>query len=273
MLHLDPGRNIHLGPLPNHDLAHKAKIKVQNVSFWYGLKQALKNVSLNIYANEVTAFIGPSGCGKSTFLRCLNRTNEIVSHTRMDGLVLLDGLDVYDPALDPPLVRRRLGWIAQRPNPFARSIRDNILYGPQIHGFVSGREYEDALVEFSLRAVGLWDEVCDRLDHPGDAISIGQQQRLCIARAIAIQPEVMLMDEPCSALDPVATALIERLIDKLRATYTIVIITHNMQQGARISQRIAFFHLGEILETGDTEQVFGSPKSGQSEDFMSGLYG
>jgi phosphate transport system ATP-binding protein len=264
---------LHLGPLPNHNRDHKAKITVDDVSFWYGPKQALKHVSLDIYTNEVTAFLGPSGCGKTTLLRCLNRTNEIIPGARMDGRIRLDGVDIYADDLDPPMLRRRFGWIAQRPNPFPWSIRTNIVYGPKIHGLVSTRGDADALLERSLRAVGLWQEVKDRLSDSAADLSIGQQQRLCIARAIAAHPEVILMDEPCSALDPVATALIEDLIDQLRASYTIVIITHNVQQAARIAQRIAFFHLGELLEAGDTRDVFLNPKCQRCHDFVTGRYG
>lgn len=265
---------VHLGPYPNHSAANAAKIVVEDVSFWYGEKQALKHVSLEIFANEVVAFLGPSGCGKTTLLRCLNRANDTVVGARLEGSIRMDGVDIYDPDLDPPLVRRRFGWIAQRPNPFPWSIRSNVLYGPTIHGLISPRtEAAEALLEHSLRAAGLWDEVKDRLGAPGTALSIGQQQRLCIARAIAGAPEVLLMDEPCSALDPVATAHVEELIEQLRPSYTIVIITHNIQQAARISQRVAFFYLGELVETGDTEAVFLSPRTGRCEDFITGRYG
>jgi phosphate transport system ATP-binding protein len=264
---------IKLGPLPNHDPAHKSKIEARDVNFWYGEKHALKQVSIDIFANEVTAFIGPSGCGKTTLLRCFNRTNEIILGTRMEGRILMDGADIYDSELDPPMVRRRFGWIAQRPNPFPWSIRCNVLYGPQIQGLVNGHAAEKALLESTLHAVGLWDEVKDRLDDSGDELSIGQQQRLCIARAIATRPEVLLMDEPCSALDPVATAVIEDLIDSLRPNFTIVIITHNIQQAARISQRIAYFHLGELIEAGDAETIFLSPKTSRCRDFITGRFG
>ncbi len=263
----------HLGPIPNHNLAHPAKITIEDVSFWYGPKQALKHVSLEIYKNEVTAFIGPSGCGKTTLLRCLNRTNEIIEHTRMDGRILLDGEDIYAPDTDPPLLRQRFGWIAQKPNPFPWSIRTNIAYGALIQGIVTSRKERDALVEQSLRAVGLWDEVKDRLRDSGADLSGGQQQRLCIARAIATHPEVILMDEPCSALDPIATALFEDLVDQLRERYTIVIVTHNMQQAARIAQRTAFFHLGELREVDDTERIFLRPRTQRCEDFVTGRYG
>lgn len=264
---------IHLGPQPTHATEHKVKLSVRNLDFWYGAKQALRNVSLDIYANEVTALIGPSGCGKSTLLQSLNRTNEIIPGVRREGTILLDGMDVYDPDLDPPLVRQRFGWIAQQPNPFPRSIRANILYGPEIQGLVHDAAERAALVERSLRKVGLWEEVKDRLDGQGDDLSIGQQQRLCIARAIATSPEVLLMDEPTSALDPGSTALIEELIDRLRKQYTVVIITHNIQQAARISQRIAFFHLGEMIEAGDTEQMILAPRTERCQRFVTGRYG
>jgi phosphate transport system ATP-binding protein len=273
MLYIAPDDRVHLGSHPNHDASHHAKIAVEDVSFWYGPKQALKRASLQIYANEVTALMGPSGCGKTTLLRCLNRTNEIVEGTRMEGRILLDGADIYAADVDPPLVRRRFGWIAQRPNPFTSSIRANVAYGPEIHGLVAHRRDADALVEASLQAVGLWQEVKDRLNDPGIELSIGQQQRLCIARAFATRPDILLMDEPCSALDPVATALIENLIDALKADYTIVIITHNLQQAARVAQRAAFFHLGEIIEVGDVEQLFPRPKTQRCQDFITGRYG
>ena len=268
-----PADRLHLGPFPNHDGAHKAKITVQGVSVWFGAKHVLKHVSLDIFHQEVTALMGPSGCGKTTLLRCLNRTNEVISGTRMEGRVLLDGADIHAPELDPAFLRRRFGWIAQRPNPFPWSVRTNVLYGPEIQGLLSGREDREALLEHALRAVGLWDEVKDRLHKSGTELSIGQQQRLCIARAIATNPEVLLMDEPCSALDPVATATIENLIDRLRSNYTIVIITHNLQQAARIAQRVAFMHLGEAVEVGDAEQVFLKPRTQRCQDFVTGRYG
>jgi phosphate transport system ATP-binding protein len=273
MLHQTIDNLIHLGSRPNHTGDHGAKIKVEDVSFWYSQKQALKHVSLDIYEKEVTAFLGPSGCGKTTLLRCLNRTNEILEGARMEGHIRLDGVDIYDPDLDPPFIRRRFGWIAQRPNPFPWSIRTNVIYGPKIQGLIAGHADAEALLEQSLQAVGLWAEVKDRLDDPGTDLSIGQQQRLCLARAIATHPDVLLMDEPCSALDPVSTTLVENLIDELRARYTIVIITHNMQQAARIAQRVAFFHLGELLELGDAKAIFVSPKNQRCQDFVTGRYG
>jgi phosphate transport system ATP-binding protein len=273
MLSFVHGNALHLGPLPNHHADNGARIAVRDVSFWYGDKQVLKDVSIDIYANEVTAFLGPSGCGKTTLLRCLNRTNEIVPGTRMTGSILMDGADIYDPAIEAPMLRRRFGWIAQQPNPFPRSIRSNILYGPRIQGKVDNGEDGEALVERSLRAAGLWDEVKDALDRDGNELSIGQQQRLCIARALATDPEVLLMDEPCSALDPISTARIENLIDELRQRCAIIIITHNLQQAARVSQRTAFFHLGELLEVGDTRDIFLNPQNPRCRDFVTGRYG
>lgn len=273
MLEVAAEPRIKLGPIPAHIGAHPAKIVVDDVSFWYGEKQALKHVSLKIFKNEVMAFIGPSGCGKSTLLRALNRTNELIPHTRMEGCIRMDGADIYAAEVDPPLLRRRFGWIAQKPNPFPWSIHANIAYGARIVGAAERRAEADELVERALKAVGLWNEVKDRLDEPGTDLSGGQQQRLCIARAIATNPEVLLMDEPCSALDPVATALIEELIDKLRDRFTIAIVTHNLQQAARIAQTTAFFHLGELLEVGDTQQVFIRPRSEQCLNFVTGRYG
>ena len=273
MLNVAHENALHLGALPNHHATNPVSIAVEDVSFWYGEKQALKNVSIDIYANEVTAFLGPSGCGKTTLLRCLNRTNEILEGTRMTGRITLDGADIYDPELEAPMLRRRFGWIAQQPNPFPRSIRSNILYGPKIQGLMDDGEDADALVERSLRAAGLWEEVKDRLAMDGNELSIGQQQRLCIARALATDPEVLLMDEPCSALDPVSTARIENLIDELRRQHTIIIITHNLQQAARISQRTAFFHLGALLEVGDTRDIFLNPQNERCRDFVTGRYG
>jgi phosphate transport system ATP-binding protein len=273
MRHSTSDSHIHLGPLPSHNGAHPVKIAVEDVSFWYDAKLALAHVSLDIFKNEVMAFIGPSGCGKSTLLRCLNRTNELIERTRMEGRIWMDGADIYADDVDPPLLRARFGWIAQKPNPFPWSIRTNIVYGARIQGIVSTRKEADELVEHSLRAVGMWNEVKDRLGEPGTDLSGGQQQRLCIARAIATDPEVLLMDEPCSALDPIATALIEELIDELSNRFTIVIVTHNLQQAARIAQRTAFFHLGEVLEVGDTEQVFIRPQTVQCLNFVTGRYG
>lgn len=265
--------HIHLGPTPNHTAGHPATLRVENVNFWYGEKQALWDVSIDLYRNEVTAFIGPSGCGKSTLLRCLNRTNDVIPHIRMEGRILLHGADINAPDIDPPLLRQRFGWIAQKPNPFPWSIRANITYGAYLKGMINSRREEEELVERMLRTVGMWDEVKDRLRESGTDLSGGQQQRLCIARALATNPEVILMDEPCSALDPLATAVVEDIIDQLRDKYTVVIVTHNMQQAARVAQRTAFFHLGRLVELGDTEQIFVSPKTEKCEDFVTGRYG
>jgi phosphate transport system ATP-binding protein len=273
VMKIAPNTNLHLGTSPNHDPANQIKISVERVNSWYGEKQALRDISLEIHEKEVIAFVGPSGCGKTTLLRCLNRTNEIITDTRIEGCIRLDGEDIYGEDIDPPVLRRRFGWIAQKPDPFPWSIRTNILYGAEIQGIVSHRDEKNALVEEVLTSVGLWDEVKDRLDNDGTDLSIGQQQRLCIARALATRPEVILMDEPCSALDPIATALIEELVDHLRSDYTIVIITHNMQQAARIAQRTAFFHLGNLVEFGDTEQIFLRPETEQCSNFITGRYG
>lgn len=264
---------IHLGPRPFHDSGNGIKIDIRNVNFWYGEKHALKNVNLKIHYREVTAFIGPSGCGKTTLLRCLNRSHDMVQGARITGTILLDGMDINDPSLDPPLVRRRFGWVAQKPNPFPFSVYGNVAYGPRIHGLVKGRTDTDALVEDCLRRVGLWDEVKDRLSESGVDLSGGQQQRLCVARAIAYDPEVILMDEPASALDPIATARLEQLIDELREHYTIVIITHNMQQAARVSQRVAVFHLGRLVEQGDASELFVSPQHEITQAYMTGRFG
>lgn len=264
---------IHLGTHPQHDAGNGVKIEVRNVDFWYGEKHALKDVSLQIYDREVAALIGPSGCGKTTLLRCLNRSNDIVPGARMTGSILLDGEDINRPDLDPPLVRRRFGWVAQKPNPFPFSVYANVAYGPQIHGLVTSRSETDALVEDCLRRTGLWSEVKDRLREPGTDLSGGQQQRLCVARAIAYGPEVILMDEPASALDPIATAKLEQLIDELRDRYTIVIITHNMQQAARVAQRVAVFHLGRLVEQGEASEVLVSPKHEITQAYITGRFG
>jgi phosphate transport system ATP-binding protein len=264
---------LHLGPRPFHDRRNGTKIDVRGVNFWYGRKQALKDVNLKIPDCEVTAFIGPSGCGKTTLLRCLNRSHDLIPGTTLEGTILVDGQDINDPALDPPLVRRRFGWVAQKPNPFPFSVYANVAYGPRIHGLVTGHSDTDALVEETLRRVGLWDEVKDRLSEPGTDLSGGQQQRLCVARAIAYQPEIILMDEPASALDPTATAKLEQLIDELRHDYTIVIITHNMQQAARVSQRVAVFHLGRLVEEGDASELFVTPKHEITQAYLTGRFG
>jgi phosphate transport system ATP-binding protein len=264
---------LHLGDKPNHDGANPKKLQIESVSFWYDEKRALKDVNLNVYRNEVTAFIGPSGCGKTTLLRCLNRSNDIVPGTRLEGRILLDGGDINAPNIDPPLLRRRFGWVAQKPNPFPWSVHYNVAYAPKIHGLVRGRAETDALVHDCLVRVGLWDEVKDRLNEPGTDLSGGQQQRLCVARAIATRPDVILMDEPASALDPVSTAKLEELIDQLREQFTIVIITHNMQQAARVAQRVAFFHLGMLIEEGDTEEIFLRPAQWLTRDYVKGRIG
>ncbi|MFO7642253.1 MAG: phosphate ABC transporter ATP-binding protein PstB [Candidatus Competibacteraceae bacterium] len=249
------------------------KMVCRNVNVYYGEKQAIKNISLDIGANEVISFIGPSGCGKSTFLRCLNRMNDTIDICRVTGELRLEGQDIYDKNLDVVQLRARVGMVFQKPNPFPKSIYENIAYGPRIHGLTSSKAELDDLVQRSLERAGLLKEVHDRLQEPGTGLSGGQQQRLCIARAIAINPEVILMDEPCSALDPIATAKIEELIDELRENYTIVIVTHSMQQAARVSQRTAYFHLGDLIEIGETDQIFTNPKHKLTEDYITGRFG
>ena len=253
--------------------ANPPKLRTRDVSVHYGDSPALRGVSLDITSHEVTALIGPSGCGKSTYLRCLNRMNDLIEACRVEGVIELDGENIYDAAVDVVYLRARVGMVFQKPNPFPKSVFDNVAYGPRVHGLATSREDMERIVESSLRRAGLWDEVKDRLREPGTGLSGGQQQRLCIARAIAVQPEVILMDEPCSALDPIATARIETLIDELRENYTIVIVTHSMQQAARVSQKTAFFHLGDIVEVGETEQVFTSPKDPRTESYISGRIG
>jgi phosphate transport system ATP-binding protein len=249
------------------------KIHSKDVCVHYGDNKALHEVSLDIHTNEVMAFIGPSGCGKSTFLRCMNRMNDTVAGARVTGLIAVDKQDIYDPSLDVVLLRAQVGMVFQKPNPFPKSIYENIAYGPRLHGLVSSSGELDEIVESSLRKAGIWDEVKDRLDAPGTGLSGGQQQRLCIARAIAVSPDIILMDEPCSALDPIATARIEELIHELKANYTIVIVTHNMQQAARVADRTAFFHLGHLIEVGPTDQIFINPKEQRTEDYVTGRYG
>jgi phosphate transport system ATP-binding protein len=245
----------------------------REVSVFYGAKQALKNVSIDIARRQVLAMIGPSGCGKSTFLRCLNRMNDTIPGARVTGSIMLDGRDIHDPRQDAVQLRGRIGMVFQKPNPFPKSIYDNVAYGPRIHGQAASRAELDDIVCSSLTRAGLWDEVKDRLTSPGTGLSGGQQQRLCIARTIAVQPEVILMDEPCSALDPIATARIEDLIDELRESYAIVIVTHSMQQAARVSQRTAYFHLGDLIEVGDTDRVFTNPRHRLTEDYITGRFG
>ncbi|MFP7756299.1 phosphate ABC transporter ATP-binding protein PstB [Thermodesulfobacteriota bacterium B35] len=249
------------------------RMSCREVNVFYGEKHAIKDVSIDIAGNEVLAMIGPSGCGKSTFLRCLNRMNDTVDTCRVSGTILLDGMDIYDRSVDVVPLRARVGMVFQKPNPFPKSIYDNIAYGPRIHGLAESRSELDAIVEQSLKKAGLWQEVYDRLDQPGTGLSGGQQQRLCIARAIAVQPEVILMDEPCSALDPIATATVEDLIAELQEQYTIVIVTHNMQQAARVSQRTAYFHLGTLIEVGPTDRIFTNPRHRLTEDYITGRFG
>ena len=249
------------------------KMSARDVKVFYGPKQAIKGVSIDVDMDHVTAFIGPSGCGKSTFLRTLNRMNDTVASARVEGTITLDGEDIYAPTMDVVQLRARVGMVFQKPNPFPKSIYENIAYGPRIHGLAAGKADMDVSVEKSLRRAGLWDEVKDRLHDSGTALSGGQQQRLCIGRAIAVEPEVILMDEPCSALDPIATAKIEELIHELRGRYGIVIVTHNMQQAARVSQRTAFFHLGELVEYGVTSDIFTNPRQERTKDYITGRYG
>jgi phosphate transport system ATP-binding protein len=254
-------------------MTNAPKITARNVDVFYGDKQAINDVSIDIDTGLVTAFIGPSGCGKSTFLRTLNRMNDTIAGCRVTGEIRMDGEDIYKGAMDPVQLRARVGMVFQKPNPFPKSIFENVAYGPRIHGLAGDKTEMDAIVEKSLRRAGLWDEVKDRLSDAGTALSGGQQQRLCIARAIAVSPEVILMDEPCSALDPIATARIEELIDELKTRYAIVIVTHSMQQAARVSQRTAFFHLGTMVEYGDTEDIFTNPREVRTKDYITGRYG
>jgi phosphate transport system ATP-binding protein len=254
-------------------LIAEAKMSMRNVDVFYGDKQAIFDVNLDIGKNEVIALIGPSGCGKSTFLRCLNRMNDSIDICRVSGQFMLEDQDIYDPKLDVVPLRARVGMVFQKPNPFPKSIFDNVAYGPRIHGLASRRADLEEIAEVSLRRAGLWEEVKDRLDQPGTGLSGGQQQRLCIARAIAVDPEVILMDEPCSALDPIATAKIEELIDELRANYTIAIVTHSMQQAARVSQRTAYFHLGNLIEVNNTKRVFTNPQHELTEAYITGRFG
>lgn len=251
----------------------EAKMRAEGVSVYYGDKIAIDDVSIDIPSKYVTAFIGPSGCGKSTFLRSLNRMNDTIPSARVEGTIELDGEDIYASGMDVVQLRARVGMVFQKPNPFPKSIYDNIAYGPRIHGLVERKDEIDEIVESSLTRAGLWDEVKDRLEDSGTALSGGQQQRLCIARAIAVDPEVILMDEPCSALDPIATAKIEELIDELSERYAIVIVTHSMQQAARVSQRTAFFHLGKVVEYGRTSDIFTNPLEQRTQDYITGRYG
>ena len=249
------------------------KISAQNINVFYGAKQALFDVNIDVAATEVTALIGPSGCGKSTFLRSINRMNDTIDGCRVEGKILIDGKDVNSKEEDVVRLRSWVGMVFQKPNPFPKSIYDNVAYGPRIHGLTQNKSELDALVEQSLKRAGLFDEVKDRLLEPGTGLSGGQQQRLCIARTIAVNPEVILMDEPCSALDPIATARIEELIGVLKQNFTIVIVTHSMQQAARVSQQTCFFHMGKVVETGATSQIFTSPREQQTQDYITGRYG
>ncbi|MEM6759546.1 MAG: phosphate ABC transporter ATP-binding protein PstB [Pseudomonadota bacterium] len=249
------------------------KIAARNVQVFYGDNHAIKDVDVDIADKTVTAFIGPSGCGKSTFLRCINRMNDTIDVCRVQGDIRIDDEDIYDKRIDPVQLRAKVGMVFQKPNPFPKSIYDNVAYGPRIHGMARNKAELDEIVEKSLRRGAIWDEVKDRLDAPGTGLSGGQQQRLCIARAVATQPEVLLMDEPCSALDPIATAQIEELIDDLRKNYSVVIVTHSMQQAARVSQKTAFFHLGNLVEYGETGQIFTNPEDPRTESYITGRIG
>ena len=249
------------------------RITARDVNVFYGDKQAIDRVTLDIAEKQVISFIGPSGCGKSTFLRCLNRMNDTIDICRIEGEIALDGKNIYAPDVDVVPLRARVGMVFQKPNPFPKSIYDNVAYGPRIHGLAAGSAELDDIVEMSLERAGLWNEVKDRLQQPGTGLSGGQQQRLCIARAIAVSPEVILMDEPCSALDPIATARIEELIDELSSQFTIVIVTHSMQQAARVSQRTAYFHLGKLVEVGETEQMFTTPQHEMTQNYITGRFG
>jgi len=258
---------------PKAKTVRTPKMAAHDVHVYYGANHAIQGVSMEVYADEVTALIGPSGCGKSTFLRCFNRMNDTIPICRVEGTLKLDGQDINDPALDVVELRARVGMVFQKPNPFPKSIYENIAYGPKIHGLARPGGEMDEVVMTALQKAGLWEEVKDRLDESGTALSGGQQQRLCIARAIAVNPEVILMDEPCSALDPIATARIEELIEELRGRYAIVIVTHNMQQAARVSQRTGFFHLGHLVEYGTTTQIFMNPKEVRTRDYITGRFG
>ncbi len=249
------------------------RIRCNDVNVYYGEKHAIKGINLDIGSNEVIAMIGPSGCGKSTFLRSINRMNDTIEGCRVTGEILMDEMDINSPKVDVVPLRAQVGMVFQKPNPFPKSIWENIAFGPRIHGLANDKYELDEIVKRSLERAGLWNEVKDRLDQPGTGLSGGQQQRLCIARTIAVNPEVILMDEPCSALDPIATAIIEELIDELRANFTIAIVTHSMQQAARVSQRTAYFHLGNLIEVGDTDQIFTNPRHQLTEDYITGRFG
>ena len=252
---------------------NETKILARNVQVFYGTTHAIKDVSVDILDKAVTAFIGPSGCGKSTFLRCLNRMNDTIDICRVEGEIRIDNEDIYDRRVDPVQLRAKVGMVFQKPNPFPKSIYDNVAYGPKIHGMTKTKADLDEIVESALRRAALWEEVKDRLNAPGTGLSGGQQQRLCIARAVATAPDVLLMDEPCSALDPIATAQVEELIDELRTNYSVVIVTHSMQQAARVSQKTAFFHLGHLVEYGDTSKIFTKPEDPRTESYITGRIG
>ncbi|MBF0281163.1 MAG: phosphate ABC transporter ATP-binding protein [Zetaproteobacteria bacterium] len=254
-------------------MSSSMKISIKQLKLWYGDSEALHGIDLDIKQNKVTAFIGPSGCGKSTLLRCLNRMNDQIAACRIEGKILMDGENIYDPSVDVVQLRTHVGMVFQKPNPFPKTIYENIAYAPRIHGLAKKGIEMDQLVETSLRKASLWDEVKDKLQQPGTALSGGQQQRLCIARTIAVQPSVILMDEPCSALDPIATLKIEELIDELKQDYTIIMVTHSMQQAARISDETAFFYMGDLIEYSDTEAMFTQPKEQQTEDYITGRFG
>jgi phosphate transport system ATP-binding protein len=260
-------------PFSPAKVAAKAKVSARGVNVYYGEKHALHDVSVEIPDQAVMSFIGPSGCGKSTFLRCVNRMNDTIPICRVTGSIEIDGKDIYDPALDVVQLRARVGMVFQKPNPFPKSIFENVAYGPRIHGMAKNKTDLDEIVMTSLEKAGLIKEVKDRLNDSGTSLSGGQQQRLCIARAIAVSPEIILMDEPCSALDPIATARIEELIDELRSNFCIIIVTHSMQQAARVSQRTAFFHLGNLVEEGETEAIFTNPKEERTRDYITGRFG
>ena len=253
-------------------MSNKIKVKVENLNLYYGENHALKDVNMDIQENAVTAFIGPSGCGKSTFLKTLNRMNDLVDGVRIDGKVLLDGEDIYDPSVDSTILRKKVGMVFQQPNPFPMSIYDNIAYGPRVHG-IRDKKRLDQIVEESLRGAAIFDEVKDRLKKSAMGLSGGQQQRICIARALAVQPEVLLMDEPTSALDPISTAKIEELMEDLKKKYTVIVVTHNMQQATRVSDQTAFFLVGEMVEFGDTKQIFSYPQDKRTEDYITGRFG
>ena len=253
-------------------MSNKIKVKVENLNLYYGENHALKDVNMDIQENAVTAFIGPSGCGKSTFLKTLNRMNDLVDGVRIDGKVLLDGEDIYDPSVETTILRKKVGMVFQQPNPFPMSIYDNIAYGPRVHG-IRDKKRLDQIVEESLRGAAIFDEVKDRLKKSAMGLSGGQQQRICIARALAVQPEVLLMDEPTSALDPISTAKIEELMEDLKKKYTVIVVTHNMQQATRVSDQTAFFLVGEMVEFGDTKQIFSYPQDKRTEDYITGRFG